>query len=101
MFETSFFGKSCDPQLESPFVVASNNTFEMTQYPGSPVRASKRSVLLTKSISFYTDSPESSNDLRVHFASDFLGSFLVTIMWLSLTFILMETIEKKSAAGGL
>jgi undecaprenyl-diphosphatase len=33
--------------------------------------------------------------LRVHFASDVFGSLLVTIVWLSLTFILMETIEKK------
>jgi undecaprenyl-diphosphatase len=33
--------------------------------------------------------------LRVHFASDVLASFLVTIVWLSLTFILLETIEKR------
>ena len=33
--------------------------------------------------------------LRVHFASDVLGSFLVTVVWLSLTFILIETMEKK------
>jgi len=33
--------------------------------------------------------------LRVHFASDVMGSFLLTIVWLSLTFILLETIEKK------
>lgn len=32
--------------------------------------------------------------LRVHFASDVLGSFLLTVVWLSLTFILLETIEK-------
>ena len=34
--------------------------------------------------------------LRVHFASDVLGSLLVTIVWLSLTFILLETIEKSN-----
>jgi undecaprenyl-diphosphatase len=34
--------------------------------------------------------------LRVHFASDVLGSLLVTIVWLSLTFILLETIEKTN-----
>jgi undecaprenyl-diphosphatase len=33
--------------------------------------------------------------LRVHYASDVLGSLLVTIVWLSLTFILLETIEKR------
>ena len=33
--------------------------------------------------------------LRVHFASDVFGSLLVTIVWLSLTFILLETIEKR------
>ena len=33
--------------------------------------------------------------LRVHFASDVLGSLLVTIVWLTLTFILLETIEKR------
>ena len=33
--------------------------------------------------------------LRVHYASDVLGSLLVTIVWLSLCFILLETIEKK------
>jgi undecaprenyl-diphosphatase len=35
--------------------------------------------------------------LRVHFASDVFGSLLVTIVWLSLTFILLETTEKKSS----
>jgi len=34
--------------------------------------------------------------LRVHFASDVLGSLLVTIIWLSLTFIVLETIEKTN-----
>jgi undecaprenyl-diphosphatase len=34
--------------------------------------------------------------LRVHFASDVLGSFLVTVVWLSLTFILQKNI--RSAA---
>jgi undecaprenyl-diphosphatase len=34
--------------------------------------------------------------LRLHFASDVLGSLLVTIIWLSLTFILLETIEKSN-----
>ena len=34
--------------------------------------------------------------LRVHFASDVLGSLLVTIVWLSLTFIIVETIEKTN-----
>jgi undecaprenyl-diphosphatase len=34
--------------------------------------------------------------LRVHFASDVLGSLLVTIVWLSLTLILMETIKKAN-----
>ncbi len=34
--------------------------------------------------------------LRVHFASDVLGSLLLTVFWLSLTFILLKTIEKKS-----
>ena len=34
--------------------------------------------------------------LRVHFASDVLGSLLLTIVWLSITFILFETIEKRS-----
>ena len=34
--------------------------------------------------------------LRVHFASDVFGSLLVAIVWLSLTFILLETIKKKS-----
>jgi undecaprenyl-diphosphatase len=33
--------------------------------------------------------------LRVHYASDVLGSLLVTIVWLSLCFILLETIEKR------
>ena len=37
--------------------------------------------------------------LRVHFASDVLGSLLVTVVWLSLTFIIMETIEKKTHAN--
>ena len=34
--------------------------------------------------------------LRVHFATDVLGSLLVTIVWLSLIFILLETIEKTN-----
>ena len=34
--------------------------------------------------------------LRVHFASDVLGSLLVTIVWLSLTFIVLETIDKTN-----
>lgn len=34
--------------------------------------------------------------LRVHFASDVLGSLLLTLVWLSLTFILLKTIERKS-----
>ena len=34
--------------------------------------------------------------LRVHFASDVFGSLLVTIFWLTLTFILLETIEKRN-----
>ena len=34
--------------------------------------------------------------LRVHFASDVLGSLLLTVVWLSLTFILLETIEKNT-----
>ena len=34
--------------------------------------------------------------LRVHFASDVLGSLLLTLVWLSLTFILLETIEKNT-----
>lgn len=34
--------------------------------------------------------------LRVHFASDVLASLLLTVVWLSLTFILLETVEKKS-----
>ena len=34
--------------------------------------------------------------LRVHFASDVFGSLLVTIVWLTLTFILLETIEKNA-----
>ena len=33
--------------------------------------------------------------LRVHFTSDVIGSFLVTIVWLTLTFFLLETIEKR------
>lgn len=37
--------------------------------------------------------------LRFHFASDVLGSLLVTVVWLSLTFILLETIEKKALKG--
>jgi undecaprenyl-diphosphatase len=34
--------------------------------------------------------------LRVHFASDVLGSLSVTIVWLTLTFIFLNTIEKRS-----
>jgi len=34
--------------------------------------------------------------LRVHFASDVLGSLLVTIVWLTLTFIFLNTIEKRN-----
>ena len=34
--------------------------------------------------------------LRVHFASDVLGSLFLTIIWLSLTFVLFETIERKA-----
>jgi undecaprenyl-diphosphatase len=34
--------------------------------------------------------------LRVHFASDVLGSLLVTIVWLTLTFIFLNTLEKRN-----
>lgn len=34
--------------------------------------------------------------LRVHFASDVMGSFLLTLVWLSLSFIFLKAFEKKS-----